>query len=91
MKKFLLSIFALCVVLMSASAAKIYVNPGHGSWNTANCRNMRTINYQQYGDTWSSDVCSSDLMVIPSVSGSQIPICGSATRSKRNSLQQVIQ
>ena len=58
MKKFLLSIFALCVVLMSASAAKIYVNPGHGSWNTANCRNMRTINYQQYGDTlgfWESN------------------------------------
>ena len=58
MKKFLLSIFALCVVLMSASAAKIYVNPGHGSWNTANCRNMRTINYQSYGDTlgfWESN------------------------------------
>ena len=58
MKKFLSSIFALCVVLMSANAAKIYVNPGHGSWNTANCRNMRTINYQQYGDTlgfWESN------------------------------------
>ena len=58
MKKFLLSIFALCIVLMSANAAKIYVNPGHGSWNTANCRNMRTINYQQYGDTlgfWESN------------------------------------
>ena len=58
MKKFLLSIFALCVVLMSVNAAKIYVNPGHGSWNTANCRNMRTINYQQYGDTlgfWESN------------------------------------
>lgn len=58
MKKFLLSIFALCVVLMSANAAKIYVNPGHGSWNTANCRNMRTINYPNYGDTlgfWESN------------------------------------
>ena len=58
MKKFLLSIFALCAVVMSASAAKIYVNPGHGSWNTANCRNMRTINYQSYGDTlgfWESN------------------------------------
>ena len=43
---------------MSASAAKIYVNAGHGSWNTANCRNMRTINYQSYGDTlgfWESN------------------------------------
>ena len=58
MKKFLLSIFALCAVLLSANAAKIYVNPGHGSWNTANCRNMRTINYQSYGDTlgfWESN------------------------------------
>lgn len=58
MKKFLLSVFALCAVVMAANAAKIYVNPGHGSWNTANCRNMRTINYQQYGDTlgfWESN------------------------------------
>ncbi len=58
MKKFLLSIFALCAVVMTASAARIYVNPGHGSWNTAECRNMRTINYQQYGDTlgfWESN------------------------------------
>ena len=58
MKKFLLSIFALCAVILSANAAKIYVNAGHGSWNTANCRNMRTINYQQYGDTlgfWESN------------------------------------
>ena len=58
MKKILLSIFALCVLVMSASAAKIYVNAGHGSWNTANCRNMRTINYQSYGDTlgfWESN------------------------------------
>lgn len=58
MKKFLLSIFALCAVILSANAAKIYVNAGHGSWNTANCRNMRTINYQSYGDTlgfWESN------------------------------------
>ena len=58
MKKFLLSIFALCAVVISINAAKIYVNPGHGSWNTANCRNMRTINYQTYGDTlgfWESN------------------------------------
>ena len=58
MKKFLLSIFALYAVVISINAAKIYVNPGHGSWNTANCRNMRTINYQSYGDTlgfWESN------------------------------------
>ena len=58
MKKFLLSIFALCAVVMSASAAtKIYVNPGHGSW-TSECRNMLLINYPSYGDTlgfWESN------------------------------------
>ena len=57
MKKFLLSIFALCAVVMSASAAKIYVNAGHGSW-TSECRNMLLINYPSYGDTlgfWESN------------------------------------
>ena len=57
MKKFLLSIFALCAVIMSASATKIYVNPGHGSW-TSECRNMLLINYPSYGDTlgfWESN------------------------------------
>ena len=57
MKKFLLSIFALCALVMSASAAKIYVNPGHGSW-TSECRNMLLINYPSYGDTlgfWESN------------------------------------
>ena len=57
MKKLLLSIFALCAVLMTASAAKIYVNPGHGSW-TSECRNMLLINYPSYGDTlgfWESN------------------------------------
>ena len=57
MKKLLLSIFALCAVVMSASAAKIYVNPGHGSW-TSECRNMLLINYPSYGDTlgfWESN------------------------------------
>ena len=57
MKKLLLSIFALCAVIMSASAAKIYVNPGHGSW-TSECRNMLLINYPSYGDTlgfWESN------------------------------------
>ena len=57
MKKLLLSIFALCAVVMSASAAKIYVNAGHGSW-TSECRNMLLINYPSYGDTlgfWESN------------------------------------
>ena len=43
------SIFAFCLVLMSASATKVYINPGHGSWG-ANCRPMATINYAA-GDT----------------------------------------
>lgn len=48
MKRLLLSIFALCY-MMSASATKVYINPGHGSWG-ANCRPMATINYAA-GDT----------------------------------------
>ncbi|MBR5854153.1 MAG: N-acetylmuramoyl-L-alanine amidase [Paludibacteraceae bacterium] len=48
MKRFLLSICALAMVL-SASAIKVYVNPGHGSWGS-NCRPMATINYAA-GDT----------------------------------------
>lgn len=47
--KRLLSIFALCCVLMSASAIQVYINPGHGSWGS-NCRPMPTINYPA-GDT----------------------------------------
>ena len=49
MKRILLSIFALCCFAMSASAIKVYINPGHGSWG-ANCRPMATINYAA-GDT----------------------------------------
>ena len=48
MKKLILSVFALCFAL-SASAIKVYINPGHGSWG-ANCRPMATINYAA-GDT----------------------------------------
>ena len=58
MKKILYTLLAAICMVMSANAAKIYVNAGHGSWNTANCRNMRTINYQSYGDTlgfWESN------------------------------------
>ena len=47
MKKILLSFFALCMMVMSASAAKIYINPGHGSWH-ANCRNMLLVNIHRY-------------------------------------------
>ena len=44
------SIFAFCLVLLSASSAtKVYINPGHGSWGS-NCRPMATINYAA-GDT----------------------------------------
>ena len=58
MKRYLFSFIAILCVAASAFAARIYVNPGHGSWSTANCRNMRTINYQSYGDTlgfWESN------------------------------------
>ena len=48
MKRLLLSIFALCC-MMSASATKVYINPGHGAW-CSNCRPMATINYAA-GDT----------------------------------------
>lgn len=48
MKRLLLSIFTLCC-MMSASATKVYINPGHGSWGP-NCRPMATINYAA-GDT----------------------------------------
>ena len=49
MKRIFLSIFALCCLAMTASAIKVYINPGHGSWG-ANCRPMATINYAA-GDT----------------------------------------
>ena len=48
MKRLFLSLCALGMVL-SASAIKVYVNPGHGSWGS-NCRPMPTINYPA-GDT----------------------------------------
>ena len=43
MKKIILSLLTLCFAL-SASAVKIYVNPGHGAWH-GNCRPMETIPY----------------------------------------------
>ena len=44
MKKIMLSIFALFAVVISASAIKVYINPGHGAWH-GNCRPMETIPY----------------------------------------------
>ena len=44
MKKIILSIFTLFCFALSASAVKVYVNPGHGSW-TGDCRPMETIPY----------------------------------------------
>ena len=46
MKKLILSIIALCTLVMSASAIKVYINPGHGSW-TGDCRPMPTIPYPE--------------------------------------------
>ena len=43
MKKLLISFLALMAVVFTASATKIYINPGHGSWS-ANCRHMGLIN-----------------------------------------------
>lgn len=48
MKRLFISLCALSMVL-SSSAIKVYVNPGHGSWGS-NCRPMATINYAA-GDT----------------------------------------
>ena len=56
MKKILFSIFALCMAL-TASAVKIYIDPGHGGWN-ADSRNMLTITHPSYNDTagfWESN------------------------------------
>ncbi len=57
MKKIILSLFAAVMAVSSVSAgqnksiteARIYINPGHGSW-TGNDRNMPTINHPT-GDT----------------------------------------
>ena len=49
MKRIFLSIFALCCLAMTASAIKVYINPGHGAW-CGNCRPMATVNYAA-GDT----------------------------------------
>ena len=57
MKKILFSIFALFAVVMSASAVKIYIDPGHGGWN-ADSRNLLTIGHPTYNDTcgfWESN------------------------------------
>ena len=56
MKKILFSFFALCLAI-SASAIKVYIDPGHGGWN-ADSRNMLTITHPSYSDTagfWESN------------------------------------
>ena len=56
MKKLLSSIFLLCLAV-SASAIKVYIDPGHGGWN-ADSRNMLTITHPSYSDTagfWESN------------------------------------
>ena len=47
MKRILLSVFALCCMVMSASALKVYINPGHGGWGSGDRPNA-TINYAAY-------------------------------------------
>ena len=47
MKKLILSVFALCCIVMSASALKVYINPGHGGWGSGDRPNA-TINYAAY-------------------------------------------
>ena len=49
MKRIILFIFAVCCLAFTASATKVYINPGHGAW-CSNCRPMATINYAA-GDT----------------------------------------
>ena len=42
---------------LSASAIKVYIDPGHGGWN-ADSRNMLTITHPSYSDTagfWESN------------------------------------
>ena len=46
MKKIILSIFTLFCFALSASAVKVYINPGHGAWH-GNCRPMATIPYPE--------------------------------------------
>ena len=50
MKRYLFSLFAILYVAASAFAAKVYINPGHGSWHQ-NSRNMLTISVPKYNDT----------------------------------------
>ena len=56
MKRIILSIFALCCIVMSASALKVYINPGHGSWKSGD-RPMATINWPLLSSTGMPDTC----------------------------------
>ena len=46
MKQFLLTIITCCICL-SATAQRVYINPGHGEWGSEG-RNMATVNYAAY-------------------------------------------
>lgn len=46
MKHLFLSFFVCCLWL-SASAQRVYINPGHGEWGSEG-RNMATVNYAAY-------------------------------------------
>ena len=57
MKKIFFALIALFAVTISASAVKIYIDPGHGGWN-ADSRNLLTIGHPTYNDTcgfWESN------------------------------------
>ena len=54
MKKLILSIFALCCMVMTASAIKVYINPGHGSWESGDRPNA-TIPYPKLSSTGMPD------------------------------------
>ena len=49
MKKLFITFFALCASVLPASAVKVYINAGHGSWGSED-RNMATITHA-LGDT----------------------------------------
>ena len=49
MKHLYLSILACCCLCLSATAQRVYINPGHGDWGP-NSRPMATVNYAA-GDT----------------------------------------
>ena len=47
MKHLYFSILACCCLCLSATAQRVYINPGHGDWGP-NSRPMATVNYAAY-------------------------------------------